>query len=146
MNKEVPLIPAKYWASSKSNEWATPEHLFYELDNEFHFTLDPCSTNENKKCVKNFTMIEDGLEQDWSNDRVFMNPPYGKEIGRWLAKAYNEAKKGALVVCLIPSRTDTAYWHDYVMKANEIRYIRGRLKFGDSLSPAPFPSAIVVFR
>lgn len=131
---------------SQSNEWATPDDLFLRLDLEYGFTLDPCSSDGNAKCEKHFTPIQDGLKQDWSKDRVFMNPPYGKEIGKWCKKAYEESLKGALVVGLIPSRTDTHYWHEYVMKATKIEYIRGRVKFGNSKSGAPFPSAIVVWK
>ncbi len=131
--------------SSKTNEWSTPQELFDRLDKEFNFTLDPCSSNENHKCDKYFTIIDDGLSQDWSNDVVFMNPPYGREIGKWIKKAYKESQKGAMCVCLIPSRTDTKYWHDYCMKG-EIRFIKGRIKFGNSKNFAPFPSAIIIFR
>lgn len=95
--------------------------------------------------LENITLKEDGLIQDWSNDVCWMNPPYGKDISLWLKKAYEESLKGAIVVALIPSRTDTRYWSDYCMNAAEIRFIRGRLKFGDSENSAPFPSAIVVF-
>ncbi|UUY74117.1 phage N-6-adenine-methyltransferase [Staphylococcus epidermidis] len=133
--------------SSKSNEWSTPQKLFDELDKEFNFTLDPCSTHENAKCSKHFTIEENGLEQDWSKDIVFMNPPYGRGIRHWIEKAYKESNKGATVVCLIPARTDTTYWHDFIFdKADDIRFLRGRLKFGGSKNSAPFPSAIVVYR
>ena len=131
--------------SSNTNEWYTPRDLFTKLNLEYNFTLDPCATPENALCSKYFTKDIDGLTQDWSKDIVFMNPPYGREIGKWIKKAYEESQKGAVVVCLIPSRTDTAYWHDYVMKG-KITFIRGRLKFGGSKNPAPFPSAIVVFK
>lgn len=132
--------------SSKSNEWATPQKLFDELDKEFNFTLDPCSTHENAKCSRHFTIEENGLEQDWSKDIVFMNPPYGREIKKWIKKAYEESLNGATVVCLIPARTDTTYWHDFIFdKADDIRFLRGRLKFGNSKNSAPFPSAIVVY-
>ena len=133
--------------SSKTNEWSTPQDFFNELDKEFNFTLDPCSTRENAKCTKYFTVEDDGLKQDWSNDVVFMNPPYGREIKYWVQKAYEESLKGATVVCLIPSRTDTKYWHDYIFgKADDIRFIKGRLKFGGSKNPAPFPSAVIVYK
>lgn len=133
--------------SSKTNEWATPQHLFDELYKEFNFTLDPCATHENAKCEKYFTEKENGLLQDWSDDVVFMNPPYGREIKHWIKKAYEESLKGAIVVCLIPARTDTMYWHDYIFgKAFDIRFLRGRLKFGDSKNSAPFPSAIVIYK
>lgn len=133
--------------SSKSNEWTTPQHLFDELNQEFNFTLDPCATEENAKCSKHFTIEDDGLSKDWSNDVVFMNPPYGREIKKWIKKAYEESLNGATVVCLIPARTDTTYWHDYIFgKALDIRFLKGRLKFGDSKNSAPFPSAIVVYK
>lgn len=131
--------------SSKSNEWATPQVLFDKLDREFHFTLDPCATPENAKCKKYYTESDDGLAQDWTNKPVFCNPPYGREIAKWVKKA---ATTKALTVMLIPARTDTTYFHDYIYKKEgvEVRFIRGRLKFGDSKSGAPFPSMIVVFR
>ena len=133
--------------SSKTNEWSTPQDFFDELDKEFNFTLDPCATSENAKCTKYFTVEDDGLKQDWSKDTVFMNPPYGREIKYWVQKAYEESLKGATVVCLIPARTDTSYWHDYIFgKADDIRFLRGRLKFGDSKNPAPFPSAIIIYK
>ncbi len=136
----------RLWASSKSNHWSTPRDLFYQLDSEFNFTLDPCASEINFKCKKYFTEKDDGLIQDWSDDRVFMNPPYGRQIGNWVRKAYKESLRGALVVCLIPSRTDTSYWHDYIEKKAEVRFIRGRLKFGGGKGTAPFASAIVIFK
>ena len=135
--------------SSTVFDWATPKELFATLDNEFRFTLDPCATPETAKCDRFFTETDDGLVQRWSGV-VFMNPPYGRTIGQWVAKAYAEAQRGAVVVALIPARTDTAYWHDFVMHAAEIRFIRGRLHFGGlherTAHNAPFPSAVVVFR
>jgi phage N-6-adenine-methyltransferase len=131
--------------SSNSNEWGTPQDFFDGLNAEFGFTLDPCATKENAKCAKFYTKDDDGLNQDWSGETVFMNPPYGREIGKWVEKAYQESLNGTTVVCLIPSRTDTKYWHDFAMKG-EIRFIKGRLKFGGLDSPAPFPSAVVIFR
>jgi site-specific DNA-methyltransferase (adenine-specific) len=130
--------------SSKSNEWATPQDFFDTLDKEFNFTLDPCATHENRKCIKYFTVDEDGLSRSWDNENVFCNPPYGRQIKHWVKKA-SEAK-GGVVVLLIPARTCTSYFHDYIYGKAEIRFIRGRLKFGDGKSPAPFPSMIVVFR
>lgn len=131
--------------SSASMEWETPQEFFDRLDAEFHFDLDVCATAENAKCARYFTPEEDGLAQEWGGT-CFMNPPYGREIGKWVRKAYEEAQKGATVVCLLPARTDTAWWHDYVMRAVEIRFIRGRLRFGGAANGAPFPSAVVVFR
>ncbi|MDQ7226961.1 DNA N-6-adenine-methyltransferase [Staphylococcus haemolyticus] len=132
--------------SSKSNEWTTPQYLFDELNEEFNFTLDPCATDENAKCSKYFTIEDDGLSKDWSNDVVFMNPPYGREIKKWIKKAYEESLNGATVVCLISARTDTTYWHDFIFdKADDIKFLKGRLKFGNSKNSAPFPSAIVIY-
>lgn len=136
----------KAMVSSKSNEWATPQDLFDKLNKEFNFTLDPCSTNENKKCIKNYTIEDDGLTKDWSKDVVFMNPPYGGHTGDWIKKAYESSKEGAIVVCLIVSSTDRSYWHEYIFTyAAQIRFIRGRLHFNNSKSSAPFASAIVIF-
>lgn len=133
--------------SSKTNEWSTPQSFFDELDKEFNFTLDPCATHDKAKCEKYYTIEDDGLLQDWSKDIVFMNPPYGREIKHWVQKAYEESLKGATVVCLIPARTDTSYWHEYVFdKADDIRFIKGRLKFGDGKNSAPFPSAVIVYK
>ena len=136
----------KAMVSSKTNEWATPQLLFEDLDKEFKFTLDPCSTHQNHKCDKYFTIEDDGLKQDWSDDVVFMNPPYGGHTGDWIKKALDESKKGAVVVCLIVSSTDRSYWHDYIFPyASQIRFVRGRLKFGNAKSTAPFASALVIF-
>lgn len=130
--------------SSKSNEWATPQDLFDKLNQEFNFTLDPCANHTNHKCDKYYTIEEDGLSKSWAGEIVFMNPPYGKDIKKWIKKAYEESNH-ATVVCLIPSRTDTKYWHEYCLKG-EVRFIRGRLRFSGHTAPAPFPSAIVIFR
>ena len=130
--------------SSNSIYWETPQDFFDRLDAEFHFTLDVCATPENAKCERYYTERDNGLMQPWQG-ACWMNPPYGREIGRWVRKAYFAAQAGATVVCLVPARTDTAWWHDYVMRANEIRFVRGRLRFGGS-NNAPFPSAVVVFR
>ncbi|UZQ86018.1 phage N-6-adenine-methyltransferase [Thermoclostridium stercorarium] len=133
--------------SSKTDEWETPQDFFDELDREFNFTLDPCATPQNAKCKKYYTKAEDGLKQDWQGEVVFCNPPYGREISKWVKKCYEESKKpDTTVVMLIPARTDTNYFHDYIYgKAKEIRFIRGRLKFGKSKNAAPFPSMVVVF-
>lgn len=130
--------------SSKTDLWSTPQDFFDKLDFIYQFNLDPCSDGVNAKCENFFTKEDDGLLQDWGGKRVFMNPPYGREIKLWMKKAYEESKKGALVVCLVPSRTDTAWWHDYAMKGR-IDFLRGRLKFGEAINSAPFPSAVVVF-
>lgn len=138
-----PLQPALF--SSASDEWPTPQWLYDSLAREFAFTLDPCATAANAKCRLHFTREQDGLLQDWSHQVIFMNPPYGRVIGRWIEKAYQSSREGSLVVALLPARTDASWWHDYVMKG-EIRLLRGRLTFEGGKYPAPFPSAIVVFR
>jgi len=130
---------------SLTNEWATPKETYLALHREFGFTLDPCSTHDNAKCERHFTLNEDGLSRDWGRETVFMNPPYGREIILWMQKAYESSLKGATVVCLVPARTDTKWWHDFAMKG-EIRFLRGRLKFNEGKNSAPFPSAVVVFR
>jgi len=136
----------KIMFSSKTGNWGTPLAFYRKLDMEFNFTLDPCASKSNAKCPKYYTEADDGLAQDWGGETVFMNPPYGRDIKRWIMKAYEESlKPNTTVVCLIPSRTDTKYWHDYVMRAKEIRFVKGRLKFGDSTNAAPFPSAVAVF-
>lgn len=129
--------------SSNSEEWETPGWLFDELNQKYHFTMDVCATKENAKCNRFFTKQENALVQNWSGV-CWMNPPYGKEICVWMKKAYEAAQAGNVVVCLVPSRTDTKWWHDYAMKGDVV-FIRGRLKFGGSINNAPFPSAIVVF-
>lgn len=133
--------------TSSTPEYSTPADLFEELDKEFNFNLDPCCTDENTKCNNYFTKAEDGLKQVWDGS-VFMNPPYGRDIIKWMAKAHDAvkvSKTAQVVVCLVPSRTDTKWWHTYAMVADEVRFLRGRLKFGDCNNSAPFPSAIVIF-
>jgi phage N-6-adenine-methyltransferase len=141
--KAVPALSVHF--SSRTDQWPTPQALFDELNTEFGFTLDVCALPDNAKCVQYFTPEVDGLKQHWSG-RCWMNPPYGKTIGKWVRKAFESAAEGATVVCLLPARTDTAWWHEYVVKADDIRFIRGRLRFGAAQSGAPFPSAVVVFR
>ena len=132
--------------SSKTNLWSTPNDFFDKLNDEFHFTLDPCSTHENAKCYKHFTEEENGLLQDWGNEVVFCNPPYGRQIKYWVKKAYEESQKdNTTVVMLIPARTDTIYFHEYIYHKAEIRFIKGRLKFGNAKNSAPFPSMVVIF-
>ena len=140
-------LKIKACLSSKTVEWATPKEFFNKLDEEFHFDLDPCSTHENAKCEKHYTIEEDGIFQDWGGHRVFCNPPYGREIPKWVRKCYYESRKpNTIVVMLIPARTDTSYFHDYIYgKAKDIRFIRGRLHFNDGKEDAPFPSMVVVF-
>lgn len=136
------ISPALY--SSTKMDWETPQDLFDRLNTEFRFTIDVAASPENAKCARFYTEKDNGLERSWKNEICWMNPPYGFEIGLWMAKAYLESRDGATVVCLVPSRTDTAWWHNYAMKG-EIRFLKGRLKFGGSNNSAPFPSAIIVF-
>ena len=121
--------------SSASEHWTTPKELYNALDEEFAVNDDPCPLHSD----------EDGLSREWGSI-TFINPPYGRKIYKWLEKAYQESLKNKTVVCLIPSRTDTRWWHEFVMKAKEIRFLKGRLKFGNAKNSAPFPSAIVVYR
>lgn len=129
--------------SSATNEWATPQAFFDDLNREFKFTLDVASTDQNAKCERHFTERDDGLAQSWDGEVVWCNPPYGRAIKDWVRKA-SEAK--ATVVMLIPARTDTSYFHDYIYNKTEIHFVRGRLKFGEAVNSAPFPSMVVVFR
>lgn len=128
--------------SSKTDMWETPQEFFDELNDEFHFTLDVCATKENAKCSKYYTKEQDGLVQPWEGV-VWCNPPYGREITKWVERAYLSKQT---VVMLLPARTDTQWFHDYIYGKAEIRFIKGRLKFGRSKNSAPFPSMIVVFR
>lgn len=140
MNKELMF-------SSKKQDYETPQDFFEKLDNEFHFTLDPCADSENAKCEMYFTIEQDGLKQDWKGETVFCNPPYGRKLKEWVKKAYNESlKPNTTVVMLIPARTDTTYFHDYILPYAEIRFVRGRLKFSDSKNAVPFPSMVVIYR
>lgn len=133
--------------TSNTNEWSTPQWLFNELDSEFHFTLDPCCTHENAKCRKHYTIMEDGLSKSWGGESVFCNPPYGRTIHKWVEKAWRESTKpNTIVVLLIPARTDTRYFHDYILYRSEIRFLRDRIDFNEIGGRAPFPSMVVVFR
>lgn len=133
--------------SSKTNEWYTPIEFYNQLNSEFNFTLDPCATHENAKCKKYYTEHDNGLTKDWGGEVVFCNPPYGRLIKDWVKKCYEESlKPNTLVVLLIPARTDTIYFHDYIYNKSEIRFLKGRLKFGGCKDPAPFPSMVVIFK
>jgi len=139
-----------YYKGNKLIEYETPQWFFDQLNREFEFTLDPCATHENTKCEKYFTVTDNGLEQDWFGN-VFMNPPYGRDIRRWVRKAHDEVMKSNawLVVGLIPSRTDTKWFHRYIYRKAEIRFVQGRIKFlqnGKEAGPAPFPSMVVIWR
>ena len=139
--------------SSKDMSWCTPPDFFAELDREFGFTLDPAATSKSAKCSQFYTPDDDGLKQDWGGNTVFCNPPYGRAIYDWVRKCYEESRKpSTVVVMLIPARTDTSYFHDFIFhgKADEVRFLRGRLKFtdedGNTKGAAPFPSAVIVWR
>lgn len=142
--------------STGKDDWGTPQDLFDALNEEFGFTLDPCADDSNHKCDKYYTVEQDGLAQDWSGETVFCNPPYSRKTKTnagqvaWVKKCYEESKKGGVVVMLIPARTDTILFHDYILGKAEIRFIKGRVNFetaGEkSKDPAPFPSMIVVYR
>ena len=130
--------------SSKTDQWSTPKDFFKTLNDEFDFTLDPCADELNHKCEKYYTKEQNGLIQSWKGERVFCNPPYGSTLKDWVKKcAESDAE---LVVMLIPARTDTKYFHEYIYNKSEIRFIKGRLKFGNSKNSAHFPSMLVIFR
>lgn len=136
--------------SSESSNWGTPQEFFDKLNQEFHFVLDPAATDKTAKCDLYYTPETDGLKQSWDRGgAVFCNPPYGREIGKWVKKAYEESSGGYPIVLLIPARTDTKYFHKYIYGKAEIRFIRGRLHFTDengrSMNPAPFPSLVVIY-
>jgi len=139
-------MPA-YMPKAKTTEWETPQAFFHSLNREFHFGLDPCATAVNAKCNRYFTRAHDGLSKSWANSPVYVNPPYGRELAAWVKKAYNESRLSPYpIVMLLPARTDTHWWHDYVMRADEIRFVEGRLKFGGADTSATFPSVVAVFR
>jgi len=134
-----------------SDEWATPGGLFVELNKEFQFTLDPCASPWNAKCPRYFTEEDDGLSKSWAHGVVWMNPPFGdngRSTGRWVEKALRSARGPgrACVVCLLPAKTDTTWWRDVVMQADEIRFICGRLSFGSGRGRSPCGSAVVIYR
>lgn len=149
---------SKTMYSSASVEWATPQDLFDRLNAQYQFTLDVCATPENAKCARYFTSELNALLQGWGEERVWCNPPYGREISHWVQRCANaRGHTGGvaswvepkwipdLAVMLLPARTDTRWWHDYVIPYGRVEFVRGRLKFGGSKNSAPFPSAIVVF-
>jgi phage N-6-adenine-methyltransferase len=140
----APFSAVSVHFSSQSDDWATPQDFFDRM-NALHgpLELDVCASAENAKCPRYYSRENDGLSQPWTG-RCWMNPPYGRTIGLWMRKAYEESQRGALVVCLVPARTDTSWWHDYAAKG-QVTFIRGRLKFGRYRNSAPFPSAHVVF-
>ena len=131
--------------SSASDNWATPMEFWRTLDAEFGFTLDACASPDNAKCARYYTREDDGLAQPWEGI-VWCNPPYGRELALWVHKAWEEAAAGALVVMLLPARTDARWFHTYVLPCAEVRYLPGRLRFGGASAGAPFPSMVCVWR
>lgn len=132
--------------SSKTDNWATPQDFYNKLNERFNFELDPCADAANHKCPIYYTKEQDGLQQDWGKYRTYVNPPYGREIGKWVEKAYSTNKEhGNLIVMLLPARTDTRWFHNWIYGKAEIEFIKGRLKFGNSKDSAPFPSMVVIF-
>jgi phage N-6-adenine-methyltransferase len=145
--------------SSASDDWPTPQDFYNALHAEFGFALDVCASSANVKAPRFYGLDHpdparrDGLAQDWAQEAtalagaVWMNPPYGRLIRGWMAKAYEAAQLGATVVTLVPVRADTSWWHDLVLGTGaEVRYVRGRLTFGDAVNTAAFSSAVVVYR
>lgn len=133
--------------SSKEEKWETPQDFFDKLNDEFHFTLDAAASPDNAKCTNYFTEEQDGLVQSWGGHTVWCNPPYCRKTGLWVKKAYEEHQRtGCTVVMLLPSRTDVRWFHDYILGKAEIRFIKGRLKFGGNKNSAPFPSIVVIYR
>src|SRR5262245_44614322 len=144
-NRKAKQTKLKVYHRSLTVEWGTPQAFFDQLHAEFHFTLDVAAQEGNAKCPRYFTPAEDGLAQPWEGV-CWMNPPYGKTIGLWVAKASESAMQGATVVCLLPVRTDTKWWQRYIVPPVEVRFVPGRLTFGGAANPAPFPNAVVIFR
>lgn len=138
-------LPQPAYFSSATPEWATPQDLFDRLDGRWHLDLDVCATAENAKCARYFTRADDALVQPWEGI-CWMNPPYGRGIGQWIAKAYDTARAGHTVVCLIPVRTDTAWWQRFIEPYAEVEFLKGRIRFGGAATGAPFPSCVAVFR
>ena len=145
--KRTPKAARPYILPSKTDNWATPDYFFAKLNRVFRFTLDAAASAENAKCELYFDLKDDGLIQDWGRHRIFLNPPYGRCIALWVRKALDASRKGATVVMLVPARTDTAWFHEVAMHPDaEVRFVRGRLKFGGSKHAAPFGNIVVVFR
>lgn len=133
-----------YMPPSQTVEWSTPQDLFDKLNEEFGFTLDVASTHENAKTSRHYTQEEDGLKQSWDNEIVWCNPPYGRGLADWVKKASEQL--GGVCVMLIPSRTDTKWFHEYIYHKAEIRFLKGRLKFGGHKTAAPFPNMVVIWK
>ena len=140
-------LNTKVLYSSKEEKWATPQDFFDKLNDEFHFTLDAAASPDNAKCPVYFTEEQNGLAQSWEGHTVWCNPPYCRKTGAWVKKAWEEHQRtGCTVVMLLPSRTDVRWFHDYILGKAEIRFIKGRLKFGGNKNSAPFPSIVVIYR
>ena len=140
-------LNTKVLFSSKEEKWTTPQDFFDKLNDEFHFTLDAAASPDNAKCANYFTEEQDGLAQSWGGHTVWCNPPYCRKTGLWVKKAYEEHQRtGCTVVMLLPSRTDVRWFHDYILGKAEIRFIKGRLKFGGNKNSAPFPSIVAIYR
>src|SRR5688500_1526342 len=135
--------------SSATDQWATPQAFYDEQHAIYRFTLDVCADASNAKCPRYFTKEINGLAQSWAGARCWMNPPYGREIGHWVRKAAHEVmfaeERAELVVCLLPARTDTKWFHEWCLPLGKVTFLKGRLKFGDAKASAPFPSMLVVF-
>lgn len=135
--------------TSNKDDWETPQDLYDDLNWEFHFTLDAAASPENAKCEKYFTKKDDALKQEWGNNVIWCNPPYGRQIGKFVEKAFYTLLRfpRSIVVMLLPARTDTKWFHEYIYKNKaEIRFLKGRLHFSNSKNAAPFPSMIVIFQ
>lgn len=132
-------------------DWGTPDSLFNQLDLEYNFQRDLAASDINAKCLTYFTELDNSLNIDWHklSGWSWLNPPYGRQLKHWIKKCHEEAELGAKIVCLLPARTDTSYFHDYIYGKYEITFLRGRVKFlnnGEEMDAAPFPSMIVVFK
>jgi len=139
-------LATKVYHQSKRHDWETPPAVFAEYDAEFHFTLDVCATAETAKCAQFCSPEQNGLVQDWGDDVCWMNPPYGTQIAAWMEKAYRSSLAGATVVCLVPSRTGTRWWHTWVKGMAEVRERQGRITFVGAPDPAGFDSVAVIYR
>jgi site-specific DNA-methyltransferase (adenine-specific) len=133
-------------SSSERQDWPTGRDFFASLHAEFEFTVDAAASPENACLPRYWTEGDEGLMQSWEGERVYMNPPYGRQLPRWVEKAWTEAPVAEVIVALIPARTDTAYWHEYIFGQAEVRFLRGRLTFDGATNVAPFPSAVIVWR
>ena len=139
-------LAMRVYHKSQRHDWETPPAVFAEYDAEFHFTLDVCATAETAKCARFFSPVDEGLVQDWGDDVCWMNPPYGREIAAWMEKAYRSSLAGATVVCLVPARTGTRWWQDWVLEKAEVRLRKGRITFVGAQHPAGFDSVAVIYR